>query len=284
MKIFSNLQESKTSETVSKGGHQKSELGGGSASFNRSVARALGILFVIARSKKPLGFSQLSRCLGLPKGTQHKLLYTLETMNFLIRSTETGKYSIGFAALEIAAGARQQTGNVRAILSPLLQKFVEKWSETCILSILNDGFEIIVDRIDPQDQPVRALAMIGGRQPAHAGAGGLAALATLTDSEVGEMLPGKLEIYTENTVRTKRQLRERLDLIRADGYAIDMEEAYLGVRCVGVALVVGNWPIVMINMTMPVQRASEARLHQLAEPLLVLAEECTKILTVVAPE
>ena len=58
----------------------------GVAGLNRSVASALQVLLEVAISEKPLGCMDLYKRLKLPKGTLHKLLYTLETLNFIRRS------------------------------------------------------------------------------------------------------------------------------------------------------------------------------------------------------
>src|SRR5690348_16770643 len=65
------------------------------AGTNRSVARALNLLLDVARSPKAQSFVDLQKRHKLPKATLHKLLATLEALDFLRRDTETGKYSIG---------------------------------------------------------------------------------------------------------------------------------------------------------------------------------------------
>jgi DNA-binding IclR family transcriptional regulator len=83
----------------------------------RSVARALHITLDIARSAKPQSLVDLLKRHELPKATLHKLLLTLETMNFLRRDEETGRYSIGLAAMtKTAEGAWADAK--RATISP----------------------------------------------------------------------------------------------------------------------------------------------------------------------
>ena len=75
----------------------------------------------------------------------------------------------------------------------------------------------------------------------------------------------------------------RLDEIRDKGYSLDLEEAYLGVRCVGVAVAVPPWPVVHVSFTLPLQRASLERLRALAKPLMVARKEIEKILSLTTP-
>lgn len=61
---------------------------------------------------------------------------------------------------------------------------------------------------------------------------------------------------------------------------MDLEDAYVVVRCVGVAVAVNGWPLVHVSFSLPLQRASIERFRTLAKPSLVSAKEIEKILTV----
>ena len=232
----------------------------GVAGLNRSVARALQILLEVSKSEKPLSFMDLHKQLELPKGTLHKLLYTLETLNFLRRHEDSSRYSIGLAVLELNARGLAKPGDLRSVLDPILHRLVEKWHETLVLCVYDDGEEIILDRLDSPYQVVRVTTAMGRRHPAYATSGGLAAMALLPENVAFQGLPTKLRTMTKNTVKTRKELRARLQEVREKGYAVDMEEAYIGVRCVGIAVSVPGWPIVTVSFTLPLQRAAIERM------------------------
>jgi DNA-binding IclR family transcriptional regulator len=217
--------------------------------INRSVARALRLLLDVAHGSNSLSFAEFQTRHKLPKATLHKLLATLESMHFLRRDPVTGKYSIGVAALEFSSG----------------------------------GEEVMLQRLDPPNQIVRIGAIIAHRHPAYATAGGLAALAVTPDKSCIDSLPAEFPPRTKNTVKTREELLERLDEIREKGYSLDLEEAYLGVRCVGVAVAVPPWPVVHVSFTLPLQRAPLERLRTLAKPLMAARKEIQKILSVTTP-
>ena len=255
----------------------------GVTGLNRSVARALQVLLEVARAEKPLGFTDLYKRLKLPKGTLHKLLYTLELLNFLRRDEDSGKYSIGVAVLELNARGLAKPGDLRSVLDPILHRLVEKWHESLVLCVYDDGEEIILDRLDPPYQVVRVTTEMGRRHPAYATSGGLAAMALLPEKAAFQGLPAKLRTLTKNTVKTRKELRARLREVKEKGYAVDMEEAYIGVRCVGVAVSVPGWPIVTVSFTLPLQRAAVDCMQMLSQPLLEAAREIETALTRVAP-
>jgi IclR family acetate operon transcriptional repressor len=250
------------------------------AGLNRSVARALDLMLDIARKPTPQSFVDLQKQHKVPKATLHKLLFTLEALDFVRRDNDTNKYSVGIAALEIAVAGAAGPAELPMILGPLLQKLVQDWNETCHLGILHGGEEVILKRLDPLEQVVRLAPIVGRRHPAHASSGGIASMAlTFTDADV-EAMPDALPQLTTNTIKTRAELRARLEDVRKVGYALDMEEAYLGVRCVGVAVAVPHWPVIHISFSLPLQRASIERLRTLAKPLIAAAGEIEKILRV----
>jgi IclR family transcriptional regulator, acetate operon repressor len=241
--------------------------------INRSVERALRILKETARTTTALSFAEFQKRLKLPKATLHKLLWTLESLQFLNRD-EHGKYTIGLAALEVGMGGAP-SDDIRSVVSPILQKLVRSGNETCYLGLLDAGEIAYLDRVDPPEQMVRLGTIVGRRLPAYATAGGNAALSTLYDESILTLFPEVLPtILTPNTVRTREALQARLAVVREKGYAVDLEESFLGVRWVGVAArAVGSWPIITLSFAIPVQRAPMERLHELAKPLKEAARE-----------
>lgn len=257
---------------------------GSDRELNRSVARALEALLAIARSDRPLSFVDLQRRQNVPKATLHKLLSTLEALNFVRRDPETAKYSVGLTAHEVSASSSTRPGDLRSVLDPMLHKLVEEWNETLHLCVYDEGEEIILDRLDPAFQMVRLATGIGRRHPAYATSGGLAALAILPEDVALKGLPAKLRTMTVNTVKTRKELQARLRKVREMGYAVDMEEAYIGVRCVGIAVPVPGWPLVTVSFSLPLQRGDEGRMHALAKPLLVAASEIERALIAARPQ
>jgi DNA-binding IclR family transcriptional regulator len=244
---------------------------------NRSVARALGILVDIAQSERPQSFAEFHKRLKLPKATLHKLLFTLESLGFVFRSADSNRYSLGLAALELSAGGPSRHGDIRGVIYPFLKTLVDQYNEIGHIGVLDGTEEVLLERIDPPDQVVRIA--IGRRHPAYGSSGGLASLAARGEAALAE-LPEQLKPMTKNTVKTRKQLVKRLEEIRTRGYAIEMEEVYTGVRCVGVAIDVPGWPVASISFSLPVQRGSVGRLEELSAPLVEAAKKIERILAV----
>jgi IclR family transcriptional regulator, acetate operon repressor len=245
----------------------------------RSVERALQLLMEISKANKPASFADLQKRMALPKATLHKLLSTLEERDFLRRDEESGRYAIGLAVFEVAAGG-STPNDIRSLVNPVLRKLAGDYDEACSLAILDGGEMVYLDRVDPPaEQMVRLASLVGRRIPAFASAGGTAALASLYDEAILTLFPPALpNAPTRNTVRTREDLQQRLSDAREKGYAIDLEETFIGVRGVGVAISVSGWPTIAISFTIPLQRAPIERLRELAAPLKAAAAEIEAIL------
>ena len=65
-----------------------------------SVLKAVRILDVIGKSK-PLGISEISRALEIPKSSTHNILQTLESEGFVEKTEDTNKYNLGTSLIEL---------------------------------------------------------------------------------------------------------------------------------------------------------------------------------------
>ncbi|WP_164730494.1 IclR family transcriptional regulator [Pelagibacterium montanilacus] len=253
------------------------------ADFGGSVGRALRLLLDVTHSAEPRSFSELQRAHGLPKGTLHKILGTLETMHFLRRDASSGRYTIGLAVLEIAAAAAASAEDLTRLVKPTLSRLVADWRETCHFGVLDGQEELILDRVDPVDQMVRLAPLPTRRNPLHASAGGLAMLAMPGNDAIIETLPDTLPPTTPHTLTSREDLVRRVEKVRSDGYALDLEEAYLGVRCIAVGINAPGLPTMYISFSLPLQRAPLDTLTGLEVPLRAAADEIEHILTRVVP-
>jgi len=153
---------------------------------------------------------------------------------------------------------------------------VDECNETGNIGVLDGTEEIILERIDPPNQVVRLA--FGRRHPAYGSSSGLAALAVPRGATAIAALPETLPPLTKNTLKTREALLTRLADVRAKGYALDLEEVYPGVRCIGVAIDVPGWPVATMSLSLPLQRATMDRLRSLAKPLTDAAAQAKMIL------
>lgn len=203
------------------------------ANLVHSIERAAALLDILGRHSQGISLRDLSGQADLPKGTAHRLLASLAIFGYVQQDPKTKNYSLGFKLLELSNRLLRQL-DFREQARPLLMELAEKTSETVHLVVI-DEFEILyVDKLEPLDlSGLRMASRIGSRTTAHSSAVGKVLLSVLPEHDLEEFIrKAGLQKKTANTITDPMQLRQHLQTVRSQGYAIDNEENESGVRCV----------------------------------------------------
>jgi IclR family transcriptional regulator, acetate operon repressor len=230
---------------------------------NNSVDRALGLLRLLARARRPVRFAEMQAQSGIPKGTLHSLLASLEAADFARRSAQG--YEIGIAAFEVGTAVRVPA-SLRGAASPLLDELLSL-GEACHFGMLDGGDVVYLDRRDYSQNALHYTSHIGSRKPAYATALGKAMLALKTDAEVGSLYPGQLTALTPHTLTSRAELLTVLAGVRESKYATESEESTPGVCCIGVAGRIRDI-IYGLSITVPVVRTRASDLAPKFLPVL----------------
>jgi DNA-binding IclR family transcriptional regulator len=109
---------------------------------------------------------------------------------------------------------------------------------------------------------------VGATRPMHCSALGKAYLSELEESALADIL-GQLDFVggSSQSIRDADQLTANLAQVRRDGYALDLEETFEGVRCVAVPLKIHGLIVGAIGVTAPATRMSLARMRDLGTNL-----------------
>ena len=95
------------------------------------------------------------------------------------------------------------------------------------------------------DRPIGVQEALGSARPMHASAVGKAYLSALPPATLDVVL-GRLDYAsgTEHAAKGPFQLRDMLDEVRENGYALDRDETCVGLSCVATAVVVNGSTLV----------------------------------------
>lgn len=95
----------------------------------------------------------------------------------------------------------------------------------------------------------------GKEMPIHASAVGKSILAHLPHSRQEDLLETiELAEITENTITSETHLREELQSIKSQGYAVDAEEGGLGIRCIAAPINLDEETAAAVSITGPAKR------------------------------
>lgn len=228
----------------------------------QSIARAFGLLEIMAAHGGVMGLSQLATESGLPLPTIHRLVRTLVDLGYL-RQEPSRQYVLGPKLVRLGESSSRVLG---VWARPHLARLVDQLGESANLAML-DGDQIVYVAQVPSRHSMRMFTEVGRRVHPHCTAVGKAIMAQLPHQEVREILARTgMPQHTDNTVTDPELFADQLAWSAEHGYAVDDGEQEVGVRCVAVP--VPDAPSrLAISVSGPAGRLSEAVVER-AVPLL----------------
>ncbi|MGY3466232.1 IclR family acetate operon transcriptional repressor [Bradyrhizobium sp. LM6.11] len=250
----------------------------------QSVGRALSILETLAEDDEGYRLSDLAVRTGLSASTVHRLLATLESRRFVQFDRAESKWHVGVRSFTVGASfARRRNFSAQAI--PYLRKLRDLTRETANLAVVDDEFIIVLTRMESREI-MRSLTKVGGRVAMVTSGVGKAVLATYSDEDVGAVLirhHGMPRLTEKSIVRPSDLFRE-LATIRKQGFAVDDEEAEMGLRCVAAVVYSPSAePLAAISVSGLTSRVTDARLPEIGRVVRDVAAELTAALGGVMP-
>lgn len=250
----------------------------------QSVDRALSILETLAEDDEGYRLSDLAIRTGLSASTVHRLLATLESRRFVQFDRAESKWHVGVRSFTVGASfARRRNFSTQAI--PYLRKLRDLTRETANLAVVDDEFIIVLTRMESREI-MRSLTQVGGRVPMVTSGVGKAVLATYSDEDVGAVIRHHgMPRLTEKSIVRPSDLFKELEKIRKQGFALDDEEACMGLRCI--AAVVYNdcaEPLAAISVSGMTSRLTDDRLPEIGQIVREVAGELTVALGGVFPK
>jgi DNA-binding IclR family transcriptional regulator len=199
-----------------------------------SIHKALRLLLALSEEGTELGPTELSHKLGIHKATVSRILLQLRDQDFVYRNDDNGKFWLGVAANHL--GESFSLAFFRKIV-PIAKPHVDSVRDDLKFTIAlevwsgNSTAGAYIAKSEPkQDVSVPRGVIL----PLNAAAGAQAILAFMDPSRVDQLLDGKLEKETPNTIIDKDTLIERLGEFREQGYAVDQEEVFFGISAIAV--------------------------------------------------
>lgn len=247
------------------------EQGADEKSLVPAVTRAVAILDLLAGTGDPLGVSEISRRLRLPKSSVANLCTTLIDTGLL--RTLDGGFALGQRLAHLGAAYLAGVDQVR-LFHESCQHLDEGRNDTAQLAVLSDGLDVIYLARRDGVYPVRLASTPGRALPATCTATGKAMLATLSPEELQRRLDmaAPLPRLTPRSITSVPKLKAELDKIRRQGYALDQEEVIEGVVCVAAAVAATGaieQPLA-VSITLLKPRATAELLERLASELQAL--------------
>ena len=204
-----------------------------------SFLRAFSVLEAVVDSNSPVTASYISKTVGLPVATVHRLCKMLVEQRLLQYEIDGKRLLSGPRMFEFAA--RILSGSHYDLERRIIMEaLVEEIGETCNISI-PDGMRMIYAERVESHWPLRVQLPAGTHVPMHCTASGKLYLSHL-DSATADRILKRLDLtkHTPRSIASVKKLKAELQEIRKRGYATDDEEFIEGLVAVAVPIMDPN--------------------------------------------
>ena len=208
----------------------------------KTLKKALGLLQFIAASDRPITVAAVALGAGVSRPTAHRLCQTLVTEGFLSQDEVSGRLSIGYGVLPLAA-SHLDNNRLRLESLPHLNTLAQLTKQRVNLGVLFRKEILYLAGIEKPSLPM-IYSRFGKTAPAHCCSMGKAILANLPKEDVNDVFSSKPIQETSNSITDFATFEKELSTIRKQGYAIDHEEHLMRTFCVGFAIFNGHGEIV----------------------------------------
>jgi DNA-binding IclR family transcriptional regulator len=199
----------------------------------KSIYRTITLLRTIAEyNQGGINLSHLARKTSLPVATVHRIVAVLVSEALISYDPISKCYRLGFGLF--ALGHKAQQFSIRDTYRKSIEQIAEKTGETVYL-VVRSGFDSLCIDLVEGEFPIRIMAFeVGDRRPLGVGAGGLALLAFLPNSESSAILEANRDRYRDYNNMSAERVRALVDISRELGHVFNNGNYLAGVTAVGV--------------------------------------------------
>lgn len=203
----------------------------------QTIDRAVSILTWLGNSgEQGMRLADLQRALGLKRPTVHRLLASLIEHGLVSCDERTRHYRLGWEAAVLGWSATHGGYDLREIAQGAMSRLAEETGATALLCACSRRDTVCIDR-KAGDYPIKVFTVeVGTRRPLGVGAGSVAALASMPETEALatiDALSGPLQAYPE---KLRRGIVPAMRAARKAGYAVSDGLVLPSVIGVGVAI------------------------------------------------
>lgn len=232
--------------------------------------RVLEILQILSAENTGLSLTQLSDKTNILKGTIYPILKTLVKYRYINYDDHSQQYYLGIACSLLSRAFFEKSYWLKMIHREMTH-IVEACNEVCQMGILDGADVLYIDKVQSA-QKVQLVSNIGTRLPAIYSALGKAMIYNYSDQQLSQLYPSGFTPLTQYSVQTLPELRQQLDLVAKNGYAIDNKEINEETTCYAVPLHQRDNVIAAISVSIPTFRSDKQKVKQVIETLITSRE------------
>lgn len=244
-----------------------------------SLAKGFRVLEVFDGLERELTLSQIAAKAHLDAGTAYRLVRTLVDLQYLMEVSGTKRYFLGLKVLSLGFHAIARM-NPHDSARPLLRSLVGQVREAASIGVLDGADVVYVDRVHAGLVRLGVEVRIGSRVPVYSSAIGHALIAHLPKPERLRILNLRERVkITPHTPTSLALIEERLQAVRANGYALSDQETVLGLRIVAAPILdLDGQPYAAVSVASPaMSRSLDDFVTASVEPLKAAARDLASL-------
>lgn len=236
------------------------------------IDRMSSLLDAVARYPEPVSLKILAAETGLHSSTAFRILDSMLRNGFVERDAAS-KYQLGRKLLSLGSRVRAQS-DVRQIALPVMTRLRDELGESVNLTIREGDEVVYIEKATP-NRMMHVQQLVGSRAPLHVTAVGKLMLAMAGDEECrGYAMRTNLPAYTRNTINDLPSLLTEAERLRSQGFALDDEEAEIGVGCIGTLIFDASANIIAgLSISAPIERRQSDWVNNLMQAAQQISEE-----------
>lgn len=219
--------------------------------------------------------TEISLNTNTPVATTHRILATLRQRGMAQYDDATGKWTIGPQAYRVGATYRE-SHNLLEVALPVLQAISKETGETSNLAIEDNGELVYLIQVESEN-PIRASMKNGAANHLNTSGVGKVILAYMPKSRLHHILQSThLARQTPNSITERTDFIAELARIRQQGWGLDNEERFAGMRCVAAPVFDPAGSIIAgVSISGPSARFPDEALKDLSQCVIRAAQEIT---------
>jgi len=208
----------------------------------QSLKSAFKVIEEMAALGEPVGVTELSKALGMPKTRTFRYLRTLKTLGYVSQDTSTEKYRLTLRLFHLGQAVADSTQLLTEARSALIQLRKETGQTATLSSIEDDGVRVL-DIVRAQS-PVQIVTRPGALLEFHSSAQGRVALA-FGPPKLWDAVRGKaLTRWTPKTDIDIEKLEAEVAKTRERGWATAPEQTLVGVNALAAPIFDSNGALI----------------------------------------
>jgi len=238
-----------------------------------ATEKMINILELFLNNYDELSLSEISNLTGLHKTTVYRIASLLVQRSYLERQGKGGKYSLGLRFLDFSAIIKSRI-KIRDVAIRYLDKLRQDVKESCALVLWDGKRAILVDTVD-YNAVLKAAPIEMSKPPLHATSSGKIFLASMSETEFDKYIKSiQLKKYATNTITDPVKLKKECKLVRAQGFAYDIDEYIEGISGIAVGLINNKGKTLgAIHVVGPTIRLTRTRMKSIVPKLIKVSQE-----------